>query len=298
MTTKRRPSGTNQRAYGTVFASEVKLEGFQATDAPADVEIRFGDVPERLATVAGSGLFWSANPDELLLDAPGIARYHVAGGSRITIEARSEVGARETFLDGIPIGAVLMQRGLTVLHGAAVGLPGGALLFAGLNGAGKSSLVAALAAAGGRPLCDNLAVLELGSGPAVLQPGPASFRLWEDMALALGLDTSAAPRVRTELNKFVFPTEGHPTAASGIRAIVCVEPADADRPSLVPHEPFEATASLMRHHFRAKLARICSRNALAAAGRLAESVPVARLERPVAGCGPRELADFVARALS
>ncbi len=74
---KARFVGSNRRAYDTVFSSEVGLNGFESTDDPADVEISLGKAPDRLKTVTGSGMFWTANVDEVLINTPGIARYHV-----------------------------------------------------------------------------------------------------------------------------------------------------------------------------------------------------------------------------
>lgn len=98
----------------------------------------------------------------------------------------------------LPLAATI--RGLEVFHASGVVLNGGALLFAGPPGAGKSSLAAALVRAGGRLLSDDAVALQLNdglltahAGSVVLQLRAAEHeRLSADAHAALGRPASPA----------------------------------------------------------------------------------------------------------
>ncbi len=76
----------------------------------------------------------------------------------------------------LPLAATL--RGFEVLHAAGVVLDHNAILLAGPSGVGKSSLAAALMAAGGRLLSDDAVALELtGDGSLLAHSGSLALQL-------------------------------------------------------------------------------------------------------------------------
>ena len=75
----------------------------------------------------------------------------------------------------LPLAATI--RGLEVFHASGVVLDGRALLFAGPPGAGKSSLAAALVAAGGRLLSDDAVALRLSADTLTAYPGSVVLQL-------------------------------------------------------------------------------------------------------------------------
>jgi len=86
---------------------------------------------------------------------------------------------------GLPVLLCLLHRGLLPLHAAAVEIGGRAVVVGAPGRHGKTTLAAACAAAGLRVLAEDLAVLDLTAGPALL-PGPAMLRLRHDVAANLG----------------------------------------------------------------------------------------------------------------
>ena len=75
-----------------------------------------------------------------------------------------------TYLLGPVFGFILRLRGFTALHASAAVINGYAVAFVGRGGAGKSTIVAALARAGHRILSDDIAVLEEASGTFRIKP--------------------------------------------------------------------------------------------------------------------------------
>lgn len=287
-------------AYGALFASPIELHGFSvaADDSAAPrIPIRFGPVPERLEPTLARGGAWVANRDEVIVTHPGTVRYRVRRNEGIDVEPHSDVGSTDTFLQGIPIAASLMFAGRTVLHGAAAEIDGAAVLLVGANGSGKSSSAAALVDLGGRAVCDNLAVLELSEGDVLLHAGPASMRLWPDMAEALAIDVSRAATVSAETTKYILDSATHRREPARLRAIVTIAVATVEHPNLERLSVAAATAALVHNHFRGKLARAVAPETLGAAATIAQQVPVFALQRPPRGYGPRQLATFLRTSL-
>lgn len=78
-------------------------------------------------------------------------------------------------------------------------------------GAGKSTLVAALAARGYQVISDDVCFLQLGSiGYVQSWPGLTRIRLWEGAMEALGCRQPGVERELRGYNKFLIPTQSPP----------------------------------------------------------------------------------------
>jgi hypothetical protein len=143
----------------------------------------------------------------------------------------------------LPLAATL--RGLEVFHAAGVVVGGGAVLFAGPPGAGKSSLAAALLRRGATLLGDDAIALELGRRRGLLahpSAGTVYLRAAEHDRLAaaeragLGASRSFASRQRYE------PGAG---AAAPLTAIFMLERAESGSlvEPIVNPDPFELLAA-------------------------------------------------------
>jgi hypothetical protein len=100
-----------------------------------------------------------------------------------------------TYLLGPVFGFILRLRGFTALHASAAVINGYAVAFVGGGGAGKSTMVAALARAGHRVLSDDIAVLEETSGTFRIKPSYPQIRLWPDSVNILFGTKGALPRL-------------------------------------------------------------------------------------------------------
>lgn len=143
----------------------------------------------------------------------------------------------------LPLAATL--RELEVFHAAGVVVDGGAVLFAGTPGAGKSSLAAAFLRRGAALLGDDAIALERGDGSLLAHPGmgalylrPAEYeRLSAGEREALGAPRSFASRRRY--------TPGAVPGAAPFRALFLLERAQAGMAIelLAAPDPFELLAS-------------------------------------------------------
>jgi hypothetical protein len=134
-------------------------------------------------------------PGLLQLEIKGVGCFRAMEGkhlawSRCSLEVPDQI--LRSYLLGSGVGALLIQRGLLVLHGNALEKKGRAIVCVGASGAGKSTLACALMRQGWKLLADDLVALT--SGGEVL-PGIPRIKLWEDAALAFGLNPRSLPEI-------------------------------------------------------------------------------------------------------
>jgi hypothetical protein len=127
-----------------------------------------------------------AQPAGYLLHAPGFARVLVApDGSELLCDPEPQSSRWSVLLvaQALPLAATL--RGLEVLHASGVvmgegALAGAASLFTGPQGAGKSSLAAALVGRGAKLLSDDTVAFESSDGELLAHPGAGPLQLRAD----------------------------------------------------------------------------------------------------------------------
>src|SRR5208337_3198059 len=132
--------------------SEIELPG--AIDAgrsgTTEVRIRRTSAPDRLDGATASGPSWQIAGESFLLNVPNVARFLLSKGAAIDFDPASAEALDDVpiFILGTVFGILLHQRGRITLHASAVRVNGGAVLFCGSSGAGKSTMAAALAQRG------------------------------------------------------------------------------------------------------------------------------------------------------
>ena len=144
---------------------------------------------------------------DLRLTIDDIGCFRITGGERIAWHRQhSSVSDQDisTFLLGSAVGALLIQRGILVLHGNALEKDGQAIMCIGHSGAGKSTLAYALMQQGWRLLADDLVAV---STDGLVLPGIPRIKLWHDAAKAFGLDPDQLPPIRQGMHKYLLMGE-------------------------------------------------------------------------------------------
>ncbi|MEI6385663.1 MAG: hypothetical protein WCQ50_03445 [Spirochaetota bacterium] len=143
-----------------------------------------------------------------MLELSGVGRFFVEAGRKILLEPAS--GAQESelglFVLSTCLAVLCHQRGLYPLHASSVRVDGGAVLFAGDTGRGKSALSAVLDAHGYPLLSDDVSVVDP-SGPHLLPTFP-QFKLSPDVGEALGLQQDGMQSTRPGTIKLRVPARG------------------------------------------------------------------------------------------
>ena len=268
-------------AYGLNIRSEVFLPELVRSVAPPDVKIFFGKVYPFEGDVKAQGTSFRAGEKEASLFLPGVGSILVRDGSEIVVDpapGSDDLSMRSLILDAA-MAVLLHQRGFLVMHASSAALVGGAVIFLGYPGAGKSSTVAALHAWGHPVLGDEVIALRVDEGGPIVYPSFPRIKLPPETARSLGCDYEALPRVqpkeekRSHLVRAGFPKDPLP-----LKRIYLLEEGDCCR--IDPMSPQEAFLEMVRNCYTAGLLKASGAPShLLQCGRLIEKVPLRRLTR-------------------
>jgi len=261
------------------------------------VDLRLGPVPDHLPAPLACGRIFQARPGRLLLQVPGVARFLVEEGLRITVEPADGAGAEANdlvaWLLGPVFGALLQQRGNLVLHGSVVRATESAAVFMGASGVGKSTLALGLGDLGRRVLSCDLAVL----GPAgQVAPGPPFLRIWDDTLRRLGIDPEGLALARNDRPKRLVPLGPRFLGRSlPVGSLVLLRTEAAREPWIEPvPSAAERLRMLLEHSYRRAYLRGLGLQPqhLQLCREQAARLPAFRVLRPE-GCPPRDFAAFL-----
>lgn len=275
-----------QTAYGLTIATELELPELPTAEAgavDADVSIRFGTLPtDGLGEAARIGPISWATDDDLLLSIPHIARFRATAGSSIIIDPEPGVDedSIRVFLLGSALGALLLQRGLLLLHGCAVDVDGKALIAVGPSGIGKSTLAEGFRRRGHAVLSDDLVAI---NAQGYVIPGIPRIKLWHDVTEHLSINRDNLPRIRPNLEKFGVSVGGAmaatPIPASWVYGLATYHGAEV---TVSPLSGFHCFNLLRENSYRASFVKGLGRRPqhLAQATQLAGRIKASRVERP------------------
>ena len=229
---------------------------------------------------------------DLRLTVEGIGRFRITDGERIGWQ-RTDAGVSDqdirTFLLGSAVGALLIQRGMLVLHGNALEKDGQAIVCLGHSGAGKSTLAYALMQQGWRLLADDLVAV---TPEGRVLPGIPRIKLWHDAAKAFGLDPEQLPQIRQGMHKYLLMGEALQRADQPVplRALYLLQQqrradadADADARCITRISSQKAAALRLRNQaFRPRFVRGLGQEGanFMALAQLQRRVPLATLPVP------------------
>jgi len=210
--------GFYYRLFGLDVRSNVALPGVQARTwlpqenaAPVNVRLS-GYSGDQIATAAEQGIpVFDSKKDEPRVrieyfPSAQFYRFRYSDGIMFDISSGGEnvrgnwppnmsLEDALTYLLGPVFGFILRIRGFTALHASAAVINGYAVAFVGGGGAGKSTIVAALARAGHKVLSDDIAILEEVSGTFRIKPSYPHIRLWPDSVSILFGTRDALPKL-------------------------------------------------------------------------------------------------------
>ena len=208
----RSPSLELPELFGPSFADESTfgrpglglLDGDLACQPVIDVLEAHPDHWPPLPPGAHDTAFVTMGLADLRLNVEGIGQFRAWGGHTIAwSRCHPQVDNQDlrTFLLSSAVGALLIQRGLLVLHGNALVKDGKAIVCLGHSGAGKSTLAYALMRQGWLLLADDLVAI---TADGRVLPGIPRIKLWEEAAVAFGLDPAQLQPVRQGLRKYLI----------------------------------------------------------------------------------------------
>lgn len=291
-------------AYGLNIASEIDCPQLAAgSGAAPDLTIRWGQVSLSLDQAQVRGKTYQVTSGNLLLDIKNVARYLVSGGREIRVEACPDAPASlvRLFLLGSAFGALLLQRGYWPLHGSSVAAAGGAVLFVGDSGSGKSSLAGALQRRGFPVLSDDVCALSFDpQGQALTWPAYPRLHLWSDSLAKLGESPDLLERRQTDLEKFELLLPKFLPDPLPVRVIYALHVGEGDSLSLSPLKGFEKIQTLTSNTYRLHFLHgmRLEQQHFQQAHSLARQARVVRVTRPHRPFLLEELADLIQKDFS
>lgn len=215
--------------------------------------------------------------ERIRLRVDGVGEFVVTGGCEIRVAATP--GAFPESIEAARQGParrfLLQQRGLIVLHAAAVRLGHRAVALLGSSGSGKSTLAAALLARGHRLMAEDILAVEPGTQIVLGETG-AHLRLRSDVIEALGHD----PRQLRQLDggKLALPAA---ISEGGDRLVRLYALSEGEQLEMTPITPASVLLEMLRGSPATPLARFGGgRRHLDALAALAGAVPARRVQRP------------------
>ena len=287
------------RAYGFTIQSSYELPypDVEPID-DADVVIGDGPVPETLGDDAYSYGIWQGKTNNFLLIEETIGRILVQDGCKITIQCSNDVDPRwvSVYINGSALAALLQQRGLLPLHASAIQCDGGAILFAGASGVGKSTLAATLHDRGYASLSDDVSGIRIdGDGAPVLEPSAGHLRLWKDVTEKLNYEIKGKRLAAHNFQKFEFPVSQSLDAAIPVKKIYILEPLSRKDISLRIAERGDAFRIVRQRSYRSRfhLGQNLQGQHFKLVSVISSTVPVVHVTRPNSGGEITDLTDII-----
>ena len=249
-----------------------------------ETRLVFGSVPHCLWGDPLPETTWQLRGDEFLLRGEGEHHFLYRKGDGITVErgAKADLSEESLWLNGSVFAAVASMNGLLPIHASAVAIDGRVFAFTGNAGAGKSTLIAALAKHRLPMFCDDTLVLDLSDPDRITcLPGHKRLKLRAD-AIEL---TGAIPqeKVSKTVDKFyAWPAAGNVGTVAPLDELIFLE--EGPEKAIIPISGAERFVRMQDDHQTAHLFAGAQRFDRATQfehrARLARQICMARFVRP------------------
>lgn len=283
-----------------VVTSDIALNLPTGAHPPADIEVQIDPIVARtdraprpfFQHLQPDGTVWVAfhhAADGIGLHFPGLADFVISAAGRL-IRCAPAPGLPADTLEHLLLDQVvpraLSHQGRIVLHAAAVAVDGGAVVFLGDTGRGKSTLVRYLIGTG-LPLVSDDCLIITSTGEHVMGVGSyPGLRLWPDSVLALGAGADQIGGVAhySRKRRIAVPSAVRfQTAPLPLAQFFLLAPPapDDERIQIISVPARERIIHLLEYSFRLDFTdRVRSGCEFAALGDLAERLPLAWLRYP------------------
>lgn len=290
-------------AFGLKISSEFEIPQLSpGNGSPANLTICYGGTPAELPLPQAQGKHYQIGAEQFLLNIPNVARYLVNGGREIIVEPcpQAELEVVRLFLLGSAFGALLHQRGFWPLHGSAIGTSGGAVIFVGESGNGKSTLAGAFYQRGYQVLSDDVCAISFDREVALMWPAYPRIHLWADALEKFGGELGDYDARGKTLDKYEYPLRSFDTDAVQVRSIYALYVSQQAEIRLTPLKGFDKIKELTSNTYRLQFltGMHLEQQHFQHAQTLARQARVVRVTRPQQPFLLDELVDLIERDFS
>ena len=251
----------------------------------SDIVIREGMVMNDLKNPINKGVAYQSNTSEFLLHVTDLASFYVKDGKEITVMRKGNTSADDisAFLAGTVMGAVLHQRCMLPLHACSVVYKGKCLVFAGVSGSGKSTLAAAFVKNGARLISDDIPLIEFLDNKPFVRPSYPVMKVWKDSLKHLNISCEGLQKIRGELKKYYLPVTAFQDQKTLIDHVFILNIHNKGEVIARSLQGIHKFNQIKGHtYFFGSIRKTgLERNHFILAGKLANSIPVTLLLRPM-----------------
>lgn len=241
--------------------------------------------------------------NHLLLVTSNADHYLLMDAKNIIIEPspQSDIKSLQTYLFGSVMNIILQQRDFLTIHGCSVAYNGGAYVFVGNCGIGKSSLALTFMQQGFKVTSDDLCAFKThANDQAVIYPSYPHIKLSLPTAAKLNIDVSNLNLVHPLVQKYFFPLNAQWQAQPlPIRQICILDSWEQPNFNLQKLSGVNKVVSLKLHmhgcdslhseQFHARYFRQIKE--------LVDNTPISMLKRPNDGFLLHELVEYIQKNL-
>ena len=187
------------KVFGLIVESEFAFSELEQSSGNADVFIRTDEIPaEKKSALPSNNHFY--------LQVSDVADYLVLNGSEIIVEKKTGTDERVVRLHllGTVFGILIHQRGFLPVHGSAVTSGSFAIILSGEPGSGKSTLANGFLKNGYSILADDVSVVSLENGHAIVHPAYPQMKLWKNTAEFFGMVANPLNKIHQDTDKYSF----------------------------------------------------------------------------------------------
>jgi hypothetical protein len=291
------------QAFGFKVRSELHLPELLPANEDnelVEITIEVSDLSELWLQLNAKSGIYGVYGHHIMFHIPKVATFCIQEGKKIIIspDAGSDIDEIRLYILGSCMGALLLQRRVLPLHGSTVAIDGKAYAIVGESGAGKSTLASALIKRGYQLVSDDVTAVSFSTKEPspMVQPSYPQQKLWQESLEHFGMDSVHYRPLFQRETKFSVPVSSNysakPLPLAGIFELIKTE---GNQVEISPIPRLEGLSVLYGHTFRNFLIHRMDLTAwhFETSARLANSVPMFRLQRPVSEFTAAELVSLL-----
>jgi HPr Serine kinase C-terminal domain len=257
-----------------------------------DILIKEEPVPKDLDNVVNTGSFLSntmhyqINETNVLLRIDRIGNFWIKNKTTVSIEREEGVSNEDIalYLLGTVFAYVVMLNGGFALHGSALKMGDGCVIFTGDSGVGKSTTAARLIEKGYPLLADDVCVISFDrEGLAVVHPAYPQLKLWANSVEKLGYDSQDLKTVSQTWAKFRMPAQAdYQNEPLKLNHVFELAPSDTDEINIEVLKGFNKVTLLLENTYRNFVIQSLNleKTHFQFCTQLAQQIKIKRLQRP------------------
>ena len=234
--------------YGLNIASEIPLFNKSSSENNISFDVNFYldprlEIPSPKTQVTDKKSIFYRRQD--------VGIFEIIQGKEIRVKVNEGVIDQEVarILLGLPMGYLLMQRGLHVLHASVVNIDGQAAAFVGFSGSGKSTMASSFLQNNHSLLTEDIAAVNLSN--LMVTPAFPSLKIGQDTLDQLDLPTRELKVAAADSrNRLIYEMDERQFCKQPTKLKNCYLLEWGDQLSIEPVEAKQAFFDLFPHTFR------------------------------------------------